>query len=256
MFKQDGLTLVETMVATLILAIILMGGQMALLAVQSTWSTTDTQIKLQENLRKTLERVGRELQESGSDATLGMQVTINNGGGTNGSDILRFAIPLCVCSSSPLDAGSNILYWGAPLRWGLTNCPSDILLDNTGKADICHLPPGNPQNAQSLQIAPSALDAHLAHGDWIGPCTPCSTAAHRFIQYSINASNRLVRSVLDDTATVVQTEIFAENITDFQAVFSADQNIVTLTVNALATTNQNRQITVSRTLNVFLRNRG
>ncbi|MBI4702653.1 MAG: hypothetical protein HY744_16145 [Deltaproteobacteria bacterium] len=35
---------------------------------------------------------------------------------------------------------------------------------------ICHYPPGDPDNPQTIEIPPSALDAHLAHGDYLGPC--------------------------------------------------------------------------------------
>lgn len=54
--------------------------------------------------------------------------------------------------------------------------------DNDGKLEICHLPPGNPANAQTLRIAPSAWAAHQAHGDSLGSCpsdpaTPAPTTA-------------------------------------------------------------------------------
>ena len=35
---------------------------------------------------------------------------------------------------------------------------------------ICHVPPGNTANAQSLKVASSAAPAHLAHGDSMGAC--------------------------------------------------------------------------------------
>lgn len=37
---------------------------------------------------------------------------------------------------------------------------------------ICHIPRGNPENARTITISMSALPAHLAHGDTIGPCEP------------------------------------------------------------------------------------
>lgn len=35
---------------------------------------------------------------------------------------------------------------------------------------ICHVPPGNPEAAHTLTVAPPALKAHLAHGDTRGHC--------------------------------------------------------------------------------------
>ena len=37
---------------------------------------------------------------------------------------------------------------------------------------ICHRPPGNPSNGQTLRLPPSAARAHLAHhpDDTVGPC--------------------------------------------------------------------------------------
>jgi len=38
------------------------------------------------------------------------------------------------------------------------------------KVDICHVPPGNPDNAHTINVAEPAVDAHLAHGDFVGTC--------------------------------------------------------------------------------------
>lgn len=35
---------------------------------------------------------------------------------------------------------------------------------------ICHLPPGNPGNPQTLEISEDAVSAHLGHGDTLGAC--------------------------------------------------------------------------------------
>ncbi len=42
--------------------------------------------------------------------------------------------------------------------------------DNDKKVTICHIPPGNPENAHSITISRSALAAHRAHGDSDGAC--------------------------------------------------------------------------------------
>ena len=256
MRQTRGFTIVELLFTTLIFAVVLTGLYAALLSGQSAWSTTDTQIRLQQGLRGTLQRVAAELQESGSNGAGTMQVTINDNAGTNSSDILKFSIPLCVCSNTPIDVNGDVANWGAPLNWGKTNCPSDTTLNATGKINICHLPPENPNNKQNLEIAASDLNAHLSHGDWLENCTSCSVTNNKYIEYSINAGNKLLRKVLDNANTVVKTETIAENVADLQAVFSANQNIITVTVTALLNTAQKRQIGVSRSLNIHLRNRG
>jgi Tol biopolymer transport system component len=43
--------------------------------------------------------------------------------------------------------------------------------DGGKKITICHIPPGNPENAQEITISENALPAHLAHGDVVGGCT-------------------------------------------------------------------------------------
>ncbi|MBI4705963.1 MAG: hypothetical protein HY744_33135 [Deltaproteobacteria bacterium] len=43
-------------------------------------------------------------------------------------------------------------------------------LGKDDKITICHYPPGDPDNPQTIEIPPAALDAHLAHGDHLGPC--------------------------------------------------------------------------------------
>jgi hypothetical protein len=35
---------------------------------------------------------------------------------------------------------------------------------------ICHRPPGNPSNAQTITVSESAVPAHQRHGDTMGPC--------------------------------------------------------------------------------------
>ena len=35
---------------------------------------------------------------------------------------------------------------------------------------ICHIPPGNPENAHEITVSIFALPAHLVHGDNPGQC--------------------------------------------------------------------------------------
>lgn len=48
-------------------------------------------------------------------------------------------------------------------------CPPGTPCRNN-KVPICHIPPGNPGGARTICVAPSAVPAHLAHGDYCGPC--------------------------------------------------------------------------------------
>ena len=42
--------------------------------------------------------------------------------------------------------------------------------NNMDKVELCHCPPGNPMNCQTICVAQTAVPAHLAHGDLLGAC--------------------------------------------------------------------------------------
>lgn len=42
---------------------------------------------------------------------------------------------------------------------------------------LCHLPPGNPDNQQTISVGSGALAAHLAHGDYLGACDHLSSGS-------------------------------------------------------------------------------
>lgn len=44
------------------------------------------------------------------------------------------------------------------------------------KVLVCHRPPGNPNNSNTICISKNAVSAHAGHGDFIGPCSDCGTA--------------------------------------------------------------------------------
>ncbi len=51
---------------------------------------------------------------------------------------------------------------------------------STGEVAICHVPPGHPANAHSILVPPSAVAAHLAHGDYFGSCGAHATSSSVF----------------------------------------------------------------------------
>lgn len=63
------------------------------------------------------------------------------------------------------------------------------------KVVICHVPPGNPENAHTIEIAPSAVPAHLKHGDYLGPCD-CEKEANKK-QKRFTVDSLAVREILD-----------------------------------------------------------
>jgi len=50
---------------------------------------------------------------------------------------------------------------------------------NMAKLDVCHAPPGNPENIQHIQVGSKgrALAAHLKHGDWLVTEEMCDAIA-------------------------------------------------------------------------------
>ena len=51
-----------------------------------------------------------------------------------------------------------------------TATPDPTAEGPSDSVEVCHIPPGNPDNAHTISIGESALEAHLAHGDDEGEC--------------------------------------------------------------------------------------
>jgi cysteine-rich repeat protein len=47
---------------------------------------------------------------------------------------------------------------------------ADTCTPISDKVTLCHIPPGNPGNAKTKSVDADAVNAHLAHGDFLGPC--------------------------------------------------------------------------------------
>ena len=68
------------------------------------------------------------------------------------------------------------------------------------KVTICHIPPGNPDNEQTITVAKFAVPAHLAHGDYLGECTPCTESA-----WSCTAWSECINEEQTRTCTLINT---------------------------------------------------
>lgn len=255
---NSGFSLVEVMVMTLLMSVILTAGSMVYVAGQNAFSLAAVRAELQENTRRTLQRISFELQESGRNNIGVLQVTILNGQGVNGTDILRFTVPLCVCGLSPIDSNGDVSRWGAPLTWGQAGCSTTYPTGQNGKVDVCHYPPGNPNNTQNLNVSVNAVKAHLAHGDYIGTCNSCDPVnyTNRTIEYLVSNTGQLLRRVLDTNNAVINSVAFAENLTDFQVALNGAQTAVNLSTQFTGTYKGNRTLTISNNVDVILRNGG
>ena len=254
---EGGYSFIEFLVAVMLLSIVGTAGFMLLVSGESAWSITDTRIHLQQNLRQIMQRTSTELQESGEDNNGVLQVSILDNQGVNNTDILRFSVPLCVCGISAIDSNGEVRYWGAPLVWGQAGCSTNYVVDQNNKVTICHVPPGNPNNTQTLSVSINSVGAHLTHGDWIGDCNGCSPAnyTNRTIEYLLDNSGQLLRRVLNTNNGVINSVLLGQGVVGFQVSLNASQTVVALTAQLSQKAIANRLITVNGSWNVLLRNK-
>jgi serine-aspartate repeat-containing protein C/D/E len=57
------------------------------------------------------------------------------------------------------------------------------------KVTICHIPPGNPKNKHTITVDESAVQAHLNHGDTLGPCVTPTPTTGSISGFKINDLN-------------------------------------------------------------------
>ncbi len=84
----------------------------------------------------------------------------------------------------------------------------------------------------------------------------CATRDYKQIQYALDNSNQLIRSVLDNGGAVVRQDVIARDITDFQLTSSVDQKVVTLQITAQRKSSANRTLVATVSMDVYLRNKG
>jgi len=199
-----------------IFAVMISGGFVVLSSGESAWFTTDARIEIQENLRQAVDKMTLELNQTGLDKDGVAQYTVTDAGGINGSDIIKFSIPIiCHSGDNFLDnINSNIAHWGAPLTWGCTTS--------------------------------TCMDAD----------NNCATVDYKFIEYSIDANNKLIRKVLSPAGGLLRQDTLGQNVVDLQMLVSADKNVLTVTITGKRNSALNRILTLSTSFKVYFRNRG
>jgi len=62
-------------------------------------------------------------------------------------------------------------YTDLQLSGGILNVSiNNPFYERGDKVEVCHIPPGNRNNKQTIMVSQSAVAAHLAHGDYLGNC--------------------------------------------------------------------------------------
>ena len=124
-----------------------------------------------------------------SDGSIGSSITVNPNETTN------YSVTISDANGCTINSGTQLSV--------LNRCGK-----NNQKVLICHVPPGNPNNAHTICISPSALSPHLSNlwnlhgGDYCGPCSNVSNAmiitddsdlgSNSFIRAAINTHTDLV----------------------------------------------------------------
>ena len=252
--NKNGFTLIEVLVVALLLGIIGLAGSMMMVQSQSIWGVIDVNSQLQTSMRLAVSKIADELQESGRDSGGSLKVTVLNNTGVNNSDILRFSVPLCACGANAIDTNGNVTTWGAPSTWGQSGCDTNYTIQGNGLVQICHVNTPSPLSTSTMDVALNTVQAHLAHGDWIGDCAACvpTNNTNITIEYLMDASGQLLRRVLDGANAVVSTAVFAQNLTDFQV--SLNGAAATLTISFSKVTIKRRTLSLSAVRDVALRN--
>jgi hypothetical protein len=93
------------------------------------------------------------------------------------------------------------------------------------KVEICHVPPGNPDNAHTICVSANAVAAHLAHGDYLGECgiEPCDGL------YGADAGARQIVSatpvVSDDDWTIYPNPAYDRASIDLSVLYGHETQI-------------------------------
>lgn len=266
-FKKSGITLVEMMVTLLLLSVVMTAALSVFIIGQQIFVDSSLTSDLQFNASQAMQRISFELEDSGVDknGTLMVSRTANPDPLVPGTDILLFSIPVCVRATSLMDQNGDVRFWGAPLTWGSNDC--SVTPGSNGKVDICHLPPGNPANCNSLSIAPNGVPGHLGHGDYAGACVAAcvldtTSYTNKKVQYKVvqdvkangQTENRLYRQVFDENnAPVGQAVAMARMVKTFSVTINGTTS-VSLAITTAGTGTRKRALSVSETMNVRLRN--
>lgn len=73
------------------------------------------------------------------------------------------------------------------------------VLASEQQVTICHRPPGNPENVQTITVSQSAVATHQGHGDTLGACPPPPSQP---------ATLKVIKQVINDDGGTAQASDF------------------------------------------------
>ncbi len=79
-------------------------------------------------------------------------------------------IVLAACGGESPSSPAAVDTMGAKDLSGVTSMAPSPQTEQEPKVTICHVPPGNPENAHEITVAEASLKAHFPHGDTLGTC--------------------------------------------------------------------------------------
>ena len=83
-------------------------------------------------------------------------------------------LALCVAAAGcGVSADDDSMYLTGSEEHAITLADGTKACENPKKVLVCHIPPGNPDNAHDICVGAPAVAAHQEnHGDTLGPCEP------------------------------------------------------------------------------------
>jgi len=94
---------------------------------------------------------------------------------------------------------------------------------------ICHIPPGNPENPQTILISPNAYPAHLAHGDYEGACTGIELGIQDFTvltdNETLNEALEILRIALENLDTDSDVEQSISQAAELHELFAHEDKM-------------------------------
>ncbi len=93
------------------------------------------------------------------------QITLTNESvtlSTEAREIIRTG-SFGICAQTLADFDGELSFRRLSLEFGSLRASEE-------KVELCHIPAGNPDNRHTINVGASAQAAHLAHGDYLGPC--------------------------------------------------------------------------------------